>query len=130
MSLHPLDDGPDAGRAAGAPIGRFQGDDDEIRGAEGGIAGQRHSRRTIQQYVIVVRPKLGNRVGQGGMESLAFPLAGLRKVLPGEVSGHRDNVDVRVFGLPDEVVGLGIVARIEKPFHAGWVAYGREESSA
>ena len=53
------------------------------------------------------------------MEPLAFPLAGLRKVLSGEMAGDRNDVDVRVVGLPDQVAGLGVVGRIEEPFDAG-----------
>ena len=80
VPLHPLDDRPNAGRAAGSPVGRLQRDDDKIRSTKRRVAGQRHPRRTIQEDVVVIGQKLGHGVGQGGMEPLAFPLAGLRKV--------------------------------------------------
>ena len=124
---HPLDNGPDTGRAAGRPIGRFQRDDDEIRSTEGRVTGQRHPRRAVQQNVIVILPKLGNRVGQDGMKPLTFPLTGLREVLPGKVSRDRDNVDVRVFGVPDEIAGLGAIVWIKHPFDAaGFRVVGKE----
>ena len=61
------------------------------------------------------------------MEPLAFPLAGLRKVLAGEMSGDGNDVDVRVRGLPDKIARLGVVGGVEKPFDAGGlVVVGKE----
>ncbi len=121
VALDSLDDGPDAGRAAGTPIGRLQGDDDEIGGTEGRVAGQRHSRRAVQQNVVVGRPKFGHGVGQGRVKPLTFPLARLREVLPGKMARHRDDVDVRVLSLVDEVLRLRVIARVKEPFDAGGV---------
>ena len=113
VPLDSLDDCPHAGGAAGSPIGRFQGNDDKIRGTEGGIAGERHPRRTVEEDVVVFRQKLGHGIGQSGMEPLAFPLSGLRNVQSGKMPGDRDNIDVREGRLPDQIAGLGIVGWLE-----------------
>ena len=128
VPLYPLDDGPDAGRATGAPVGRFQGNDDEIRCAEGGVAGQGHPRRTVQEDIVVVRQKSSDGVGKGGLEPLGFPLARLRKVQPGKMAGHGNHVDMRVRGLPDEIAGFGTVVRIEQPLDAGGLVVVRQEA--
>jgi hypothetical protein len=62
------------------------------------------------------------------MEPLALPLTRLREVLAGKMARHRNDVDVSVVGLANEVSRLRVVGRIEKAFDAGRVRVVGEET--
>jgi hypothetical protein len=62
------------------------------------------------------------------MEPQAFPLAGLRKIQAGKMTRHRDNVDIRMCRLSDQIAGLGIVTWLENPFDAGRFAMVRKKA--
>ena len=114
-----LQERPDGGRSACAPVGGFQWDDDEIGGTQRRIAGQRHSRRAVEKDVVVIRQKLGEGISKCRMEPTLFPLLPLGKILPGEMTGDGDDVDVLIRGMADEVVRLGIGIGIEQALDAG-----------
>jgi hypothetical protein len=73
-SLNAIDNRSNGRRAPGAPVCGLKRDDDEVRSAERRIAGQRHSRRAIEEDVVKSRYEFGDRVGKYRMEPLALPL--------------------------------------------------------
>lgn len=84
---------PDGRRTTGTPVGRFKRNYNEVRGAQCRVAGQGHSRRTIQENVVVFRKNFSDCVGKCRVEPLFFPLLTLGKVLAGELSGHWNDVN-------------------------------------
>lgn len=96
--IEPLVDVVDGGRhlhdSLRPPIGRLQGDDDVVRGAQGREADQRESRWAVEHDEIVPCAEFGDRIDEREMQVGLFPRLLIRKIEPGQCRPGRNEIDM------------------------------------